>query len=220
MSGVDVLGSGARHGGTLSQLCRALPFLLSVGLAGCASIQNTPQQDEMWEIAHICEGTLYRVTRVDPDGRYQVQGASNVISFQPFFDCVQQERATRRKARLANAQPKDLVLRAYLTDKPPVPGAWSGYPPKVTAFKLDSPVTFFYGVYESGRQFQAKFKWFRPDGVLEWQTERALRDAAGTGTWTWYTQQFPPARVQRAGTWRLEFYIEGELVGAYEFVVS
>jgi hypothetical protein len=44
----------------------------------------------------VCEGSLYQVTRVEPDGRYWVQGASNVITFQPFFDCMEKERAKRQ----------------------------------------------------------------------------------------------------------------------------
>jgi hypothetical protein len=70
--------------------------VIALFLAGCASLKNTPQQDLVWEMGKVCEGSLYQVTRVEPDGRYWVQGASNVITFQPFFDCMEKERAKRQ----------------------------------------------------------------------------------------------------------------------------
>lgn len=59
--------------------------------AGCTSMQNTPQQDYVWEMGHHCNTSDMQMTRVLADGSYTVQGASNVINLKPYFECMQEQ---------------------------------------------------------------------------------------------------------------------------------
>jgi hypothetical protein len=57
---------------------RTLVLVVVVGLVGCASMQNTPQQDIVWEAYRQCqyEGRIannVQMVRVEPDGRYWYQ---------------------------------------------------------------------------------------------------------------------------------------------------
>jgi hypothetical protein len=50
---------------------------LSVSLIGCSTMQNTPQQDYVYEMGRICEAgaTSTKLERVAPDGRYWMRSA-------------------------------------------------------------------------------------------------------------------------------------------------
>ena len=53
-----------------SAVVRCLGLLL---IAGCASVQNTLQQDRVWNAYRVCRtetGANAVIQRVDPDGRY------------------------------------------------------------------------------------------------------------------------------------------------------
>ena len=64
---------------------------LTTLLAGCASMQDTPRQEYTRTMGHTCNtGTMW-MSRVESDGRYWVQGASNVISLTPYFDCMKEQ---------------------------------------------------------------------------------------------------------------------------------
>lgn len=69
--------------------------VVALVLAGCASMTDTPRQAYVWELGRACNSTTLSMEKVDPDGRYTVRGASNVISATPYFDCMK-EQATRR----------------------------------------------------------------------------------------------------------------------------
>jgi hypothetical protein len=64
-----------------------------LAVVGCASMQNTPQQDYVWQLGHICDSrtTIYQMASVTPDGRYTVRGASNVIDFKPYLECMREQ---------------------------------------------------------------------------------------------------------------------------------
>jgi hypothetical protein len=57
-------------------------------LAGCAALKNTPRQDYTWEIGKPCEQVSagLRMTRVEVDGRYWIEGTNNT-SGREFFEC-------------------------------------------------------------------------------------------------------------------------------------
>lgn len=73
----------------------ATGFSVLALVLGCASVQNTPQQDYVWEMGRICDGRdrNWYIDRVEPDGRYTVRGATNSIPGPklPYFDCMAEQ---------------------------------------------------------------------------------------------------------------------------------
>jgi hypothetical protein len=83
-------------------------------VAGCATLQNTPVQDYVWEQGRKCNAAGITMTSVDSNGSYQLQGG-NVTSFAAYTDCMkEQERLLPYHAWLA-AKKKD-----SLASPPPV----------------------------------------------------------------------------------------------------
>jgi len=70
----------------------AIIVIVALLTTGCASMKNTPQQDYTWEMGHKCNTTDLQMTRVEADGRYWVQGASNVIRLTPYFECMKEQQ--------------------------------------------------------------------------------------------------------------------------------
>jgi hypothetical protein len=55
-------------------------------------MNNTPQQDYVWEMGRNCENkfTDLRMERVDSMGRYWVRG-NNATSATPYFECMKDQ---------------------------------------------------------------------------------------------------------------------------------
>lgn len=70
----------------------AISVILAIILAACATLQNTPLQDYVWELGRKCNAAGITMISVDSNGRYQLQGG-NVTSFAAYTDCMnEQER--------------------------------------------------------------------------------------------------------------------------------
>ncbi len=70
----------------------------AVLLAGCASVQNTPQQERTWAAYAVCRTTVPRVqiSRVAPDGRYWYWANDTSYGFEQFNACMREEIAKRK----------------------------------------------------------------------------------------------------------------------------
>ena len=68
----------------------ALSVILAIILAACATLQNTPLQDYVWELGRKCNAAGVTMTSVDSDGRYQLFGA-NTTSFAAYTDCMKEQ---------------------------------------------------------------------------------------------------------------------------------
>ena len=68
---------------------------LAVSLIGCSTMQNTPQQDYVYEMGRICQAgaTSTKVERVAPDGRYWIRGrgAGYEQEYPRFFACMKEQ---------------------------------------------------------------------------------------------------------------------------------
>ncbi|MDO8477320.1 MAG: hypothetical protein Q7W02_14210 [Candidatus Rokubacteria bacterium] len=183
-------------------------------------MQNTPQQDATMDAMRACDhfpGVW--IDRVEADGRYWVK-QNNDGNYRLFQDCVAKYRADSSKAQYATAQPKDLVVRAYVIKVTPPTGTLQTFPEPVSQFKADQPATFFLNLYKSGRTPMGKFKWYKPDGTLAAQQDRVLRDSTATSTRTWFTQVLPSVNVQVPGEWPLELTIDDQIIARYPFTVT
>ena len=140
----------------------ALLALLAI-FAGCASVQNTPQQEYVWEMGKICDGrsNTWYLDKVDPDGRYTVRGATNSIGGPniPYFDCMKEQFRTHPFLDWANAQKREASL-------PPVP---VGSIAAVAAAPL-GPV--MAPIWQVGDEWQ--YAWKSPSGswTYVWSVDR------------------------------------------------
>lgn len=204
----------------LPNLCRA-PLALVLLLAGCGSMQNTPQQESTLAALSACDhfpGVW--IDRVEADGRYWVK-QNHPGNWRLFQQCVAQQKLDSSKVQYASAEPKDILYAAYFIKNAPPSGVLTNdkRPEKQTNFKLDQPVTFFLDIHKTGKERMGKFKWYMPDGTLAEQQDRILRDASGTTPRTWFTQTLPSVKVQTPGTWSLELIIDEQTVSRYSFDV-
>src|SRR5713226_2590322 len=77
------------------RVLRTLYVLASLILAGCATLQTTPQQDYTYEVGRNCETPTTKLERVAPDGRYWIQarGDAGIASteYPRFFACMKDQ---------------------------------------------------------------------------------------------------------------------------------
>ena len=70
-------------------------------LAGCASIPNTPAQDQAWELVQQCRHVSNVILqRIDPDGQVWVEMRNGTAGYAEWQDCMRkaaQERAAAGK---------------------------------------------------------------------------------------------------------------------------
>ena len=76
-------------------------ILAAVLLVGCASVQNTPpQQDRAWAAYEACKAagrvTHWQLDRVEPDGRTSWNTTSSPYGFQEIEACMREELAKRK----------------------------------------------------------------------------------------------------------------------------
>ena len=75
-------------------------ILAAVLLAGCATVQNTPQQERTWAAYEACKAagrvTHWQLDRVEPDGRTSWNTTSSPYGFQEIEACMGEELAKRK----------------------------------------------------------------------------------------------------------------------------
>ena len=80
--------------GSPSLLICLLPIILALGI-GCASMQDTPQQEYVWAMGRICDAksNTWYMDKVEADGRYTIRGAANSVPSPdlPYFDCMSEQ---------------------------------------------------------------------------------------------------------------------------------
>jgi len=216
----------------MSRSIGCIQVALILGVAGCAEAPKmTPAQERTWDAFHKCSPFARTVNLIEvrEDGTYRYTYSSEGENAS-FKECMKKEQGEALKAQVAfkfdpavgaltPPDAKYLVRHAYLTDAPPPEGKLQGLPPKTTSFRANQSVTFFLGLNRSGQDAHGTFTWYRPNGSVESQQERTLKNVAGSSEWAWYTQVLPAARVREPGTWVLEASINNQVIGRYEFRV-
>ncbi len=186
---------------TARSLLIAASTLVALTLAGCASVQNTSQQDYVYEMARGCSIPNVWLKRVEPDGRYwvlaeprqeyQFRDCMNAqVKAHPFLDWL---TVQKREAKLGTAGGSATTVASVPSGPVMVP-IWKVGDEWEYAFK--SP---------SGSGFE------RLDGVV------VLRETPPRLHYSWplivgktweqdYKQERPVQRqtVNRSGTWTVE----------------
>ena len=114
----------------------SLACLVLVIVAGCATTQETPQQSYVWQMGRICDARspFWRMERVEADGRYVVQGATNAPPGRNDYVACMQEQFTKTPYR------EWLSQRATALESAPVAPSSSGSVTSSTATTTQSPL--------------------------------------------------------------------------------
>ena len=77
------------------------PVLAAVLLAGCATLQNTPEQERTWAAWDACKAagriTHWQIDRVEPNGRAWLSSTDSPYGLQEIQACMREERAKTKQ---------------------------------------------------------------------------------------------------------------------------
>ena len=75
---------------------------LIIAVAGCASVQNTPAQDQVWNAYRVCRtesGSNAVVQQVYPDGRYTARCSDVCFRWSELTKCISENVRAQRTNR-------------------------------------------------------------------------------------------------------------------------
>jgi hypothetical protein len=209
--------------------------LAVIALSGCASLKNTPPQDYSWELGRACqsENADWRMTRVEPGGRYWIR-AGDASGANAFHECMaRQQKAKPYREWLAQHradypalqadEARAFIHRMYTTDAPPkvgtfIDGIANTRPPEVSTFRRGTPVTVYFSMYQQGRVVDGELRWLTPDRT-PFLVQPVLIDQLGKaehGTWNIRTTD----KELAPGAWVVELILGGHSVRTYNFTVT
>ena len=138
-------------------------------------------------------------------------------------------RPPRRPApaarNLSGIEAASLVKFAYFTDQAPTPGTLlytafrRNMPPGVKEFTVKNPVTFFYGIQQTGGLLNIRVRWINPDGVVARTSDQPMDQSQEGALWTWQVDRLEKRDLSQAGVWVVELMISGHRVGRYPLLV-
>jgi len=82
---------------------KKLMLILAAVLTGCASLQNTPQQNLIWNAYPLCKAEIrnnVQILRVDPDGRYWMQCTDACYALTEFNNCISEKVRAQRASQI------------------------------------------------------------------------------------------------------------------------
>jgi hypothetical protein len=229
------------EGRTMRYQVLVVAVMSTVGFTACASLKNTPAQDQAWERWQQCKHfPNITLKEIRANGEVWVFTGDGSHNLGPWRTCMQDALAAQRAAGrthdlqlpLGAAEVHELVRFAYFTTQPPVQGTFlrsavlSNMPPKATSFTKGAPVTFFYAVTQLGRVLDTEILWTNPKGDLVKSTKHVIDQSrvAGTSSWVWRTDtHLPSSRLPSPvieGSWSVELIVDGHKAGRYDFTVA
>jgi hypothetical protein len=141
----------------------------------------------------------------------------------------QPQRSTRRPpptARsLSGIEAASLVKFAYFTDEAPEPGTLlytafrRNMPPEVRELAVRNPITFFYGIQQTGSLLDIQVRWLNPDGTVARMSDQPMDQSRAGALWTWQVDRLEKRDLTQAGVWAVELLISGHRVGRYPLLV-
>ena len=151
-------------------------------VAGCATTQETPQQAYVWQMGRICDAKspFWRMERVEADGRYWVQGATNAPPGRnEYFECMQEQVKK-------TPYPAWLRERSGSLESAPVPPSSSGSVTSSTTTTTQSPLAKA-SVGPSGERALKPTWTVGDEWSYRWQSPE------GKGTFVWAVDRFDNA---------------------------
>ena len=134
-------------------------------------------------------------------------------------------RPTPPALNLSGIEAASLVKFAYFTDAPPAPGTLlftafrRNMPPGVKEVTIRNPVTFFYGIQQTGGLLNIQVRWINPDSVVTRTSDLPMDQSQEGALWTWQVDRLEKRDLAQAGVWVVELLISGHRVGRYPLLV-
>lgn len=139
------------------------------------------------------------------------------------------QRPARRPSpaarNLSGIEAASLVKFAYFTDAPPERGTLlftafrRNMPPGIKEATVATPVTFFYGIQQTGGLLNIQVRWINPDGVVVRTSDQPMDQSQEGALWTWQVDGLEKRDLSLAGVWVVELLISGHRVGRYPLLV-
>jgi len=126
---------------------------------------------------------------------------------------------------LSGIEAASLVKFAYFTDEAPEPGTLlftafrRNMPPEVRQFTVRNPVTFFYGIQQTGSLLDIQVRWINPDGAVARTSDQPMDQSREGALWTWQVDHLEKRDLTQPGVWAVELLISGYRVGRYPLLV-
>src|SRR5512144_69361 len=134
-------------------------------------------------------------------------------------------RPTPPALHLSGIEAASLVKFAYFTEGAPAPGTLlftafrRNMPSGVKEFTVRNPVTFFYGIQQTGGLLNIQVRWINPDGVVARTSDQPMDQSREGARWTWQVDRLEQRDLSQAGVWVVELLISGHRVGRYPLLV-
>jgi hypothetical protein len=134
-------------------------------------------------------------------------------------------RPTPPALQLSGIEAASLVKFAYFTNEAPTPGTLlytafrRNMPPGVKEFTVRNPVTFFYGIQQTGGLLNIQVRWINPDGVVTRTSDQPMDQSREGALWTWQVDRLEQRDLSQDGVWVVELLISGHRVGRYPLLV-
>jgi hypothetical protein len=126
---------------------------------------------------------------------------------------------------LSGFEAASVVKFAYFTDDAPVAGTLlytafrRNMPPEIKEFTVRNPVTFFYGIQQTGGLVNIQVRWINPDGVVARTSDQPMDQSRVGALWTWQVDRLEQRDLSQAGVWVVELMVSGHRVGRYPLLV-
>lgn len=126
---------------------------------------------------------------------------------------------------LGGFEAASLVKFAYFTDEAPPKGTLlytafrRNMPPEIKEFTVRNPVTFFYGIQQTGGLVNIQVRWINPDGMVARTSDQPMDQSREGALWTWQVDRLEQRDLAQAGVWVVELMISGHRVGRYPLLV-
>ena len=126
---------------------------------------------------------------------------------------------------LGGFEAASLVKFAYFTDEAPPKGTLlytafrRNMPPELKEFTVRNPVTFFYGIQQTGGLVNIQVRWINPDGMVARTSDQPMDQSREGALWTWQVDRLEQRDLAQAGVWVVELMISGHRVGRYPLLV-
>lgn len=175
---------GERQIAKMSQIRPGISWLLGSALliilatfGGCASVQNTPRQEYVWEMGRICDSrsNTWYMDKVEPDGSYTIRGATNSVGGPnlPYFSCMNEQFKAQpfpdwAKARKGQAKAPTMAVGSTAT-RTSLDGSAQGSDcgdVEGASIPLDTGEPKYQGYFNSVRE-RIRSKWTYPREAAE-----------------------------------------------------
>jgi hypothetical protein len=141
----------------------------------------------------------------------------------------EEKQASRRPTppprQLSGIEAASIVKFAYFTDEPPTPGTLlytafrRNMPRELKEVTVRNPVTFFYGIQQTGGMLAIQVRWINPDGALARTSDQPMDQSREGALWTWQVDRLEQRDLAQAGVWVTELLVSGHRVGRYPLLV-